>query len=103
MSKSIDDGVTISVGRYRSVADYCRAMGLQVGDTIEGTEGGGSWWHTTRLTLKWLGDDCAVWMVTSRSSSEPEWSEPHEASKWSLGCREWRKLSPEQLEKEPRP
>jgi hypothetical protein len=28
-------------------ADDCRAMGLEVGDTIEGTESGEGWWNMT--------------------------------------------------------
>lgn len=45
----------VSVRTVRgSVADQYRTLGLQVGDTIEGTEGGHGWWNTTRLTLLWL-------------------------------------------------
>ncbi len=75
-----------------SVADQCRALGLKVGDTIEGTEGGEGCWNTTRLTLLWLGETEAAWSVTSRSSSSPLWSKPHESADWSLSCRDWRKV-----------
>lgn len=75
-----------------SVADQCRAMGLQVGDTIEGTEGDEQWWDTTRLTLLWLGKTVAVWSVTSRINSRPEWSEPREEANWTLRHRDWRKV-----------
>ena len=75
------------------VAEECRALGLAVGDTIQGTESGGDWWNTTRLTLLWLGDEEAAWSETSRSSSRPEWSEPSEAVNWTLSCRDWRKVS----------
>jgi hypothetical protein len=78
-----------------SVADQCRALGLKVGDTIEGTEGGAGWWNTTRLTLLWLGETLAAWSVTDRSSSRPNWSEPCEAANWSLSCRDWRKVGAE--------
>jgi len=75
-----------------SVADQCRCLGLTVGDTVEGTEGGDGWWNTTRLTLLWLGTTEAAWSVTYRSSTEPVWSEPKEAANWTLSCRDWRKV-----------
>ena len=85
--------MTISVGMtIGSVADQCRALGLKVGDTIEGTEGGTGWWNTTRLTLLWMGDTEAVWRVIDRSNRSPEWSEPREAANWTLSCRDWRKV-----------
>ena len=76
-------------------AVQCRAMGLNVGDTIEGTESGPGWWSTTRLTLLWVGDEIAVWRETSRCSLRPywpEWSEPREVSNWTLRWRDWRKV-----------
>jgi hypothetical protein len=76
----------------RTVADQCRALGLEVGDTIEGTERCGGWWNTTRLTLLWLGETEAAWRVTDRSSSRPNWSEPREAANWTLRCRDWRRV-----------
>lgn len=75
-----------------SVADQCRALGLNVGDTIEGTEGGDGWWNTTRLTLLWVGETAAMWRATDCSSSRPQWSEPREAASWTLSCRDWRKV-----------
>ena len=87
---------TVSVRQLSgSVADQCRALGLNVGDTIEGTESGNGWWSTTRLKLLWLGDTYAAWLVTDRSSSRPQWSEPSEAVHWDLGCRDWRKVNSE--------
>ena len=83
----------VSVRAVRGgVADQCRELGLQVGDTIEGHEGGNGWWNTTRLTLLWLGETEAAWRVTDRSSSRAEWSEPREATNWTLSCRDWRKV-----------
>lgn len=73
-------------------AQQCRELGIVVGDTIEGTEASTGYWHTARLTLIWLGESQAVWRMTSRSSERPEWSEPCEASNWTLSCREWRKI-----------
>jgi hypothetical protein len=74
------------------VAEQCRRLGLQVGDTIEGTESGPGWWNTTRLTLLWLGETEAAWRMTDKSVNRPEWSEPEEAVNWTLDCREWRKV-----------
>lgn len=84
--------VSVIHGHRQTVAEQCRALGLQVGDTIEGTEGGKDWFSTTRLTLLWLGEEEAAWRMTSRSSSRPEWSEPREATNWTLSCRDWRKV-----------
>ena len=43
----------VSVRSVRgSVADQCRALGLKVGDTIEGTEGGQGWWPLNCLELQ---------------------------------------------------
>ena len=80
-----------------SVADQCRALGLSIGDTIEGTEGGKEWWNTTRLTLLWLGETEAVWRVTSRTSNRPQWSVPREAANWTLSCRDWRRVDAQRL------
>lgn len=77
-----------------NVADQCRALGLKVGDTIEGTEGWGRSICTTRLTLLWLGEEEAVWRVTEREKNSSAWSQPHESTGWTLGCREWRKVVP---------
>ena len=76
-----------------SVADQCRALGLKVGDTIEGTEKDeNGWWTTTRLTLLWLGETGAAWRVTERDRCRFDWSEPREAANWTLSCRDWRKV-----------
>ena len=84
---------TFSVRQMRgSTADQCRALGLNVGDTIEGTEGDDSGWSTARLTLLWVGTTEAVWRVTSRSSSRSAWSKPREEVNWTLSCRDWRKV-----------
>jgi hypothetical protein len=94
LASALSEGLgAVSVRMVRgSVADQCRAMGLKLGDTIEGTEGGDGWWNTTRLTLLWLGKTEAAWRVTRCSNSRPEWSEPHEAVNWTLNCRDWRKV-----------
>lgn len=81
-----------SCKHFDDIADQCREMGLQIGDTIEGTESGAGWWNTTRLKLLWVGKTKAVWSATWKSSRSPEWSEPEEQSNWTLECREWRKV-----------
>ena len=81
--------------QFGTVADQCRAMGLEVGDTIEGTESNEGWWNTTRLTLLWLGETHAAWRVTDRSSNRPQWSDPRETTDWTLSYREWSKISSE--------
>lgn len=76
------------------IADQCRAMGLVVGDTIEGREDGrGGYWNETRLTLLWLGETEAVFSEQFRDSFTQEWSDPCESVDWTLDCREWHKLN----------
>lgn len=75
------------------VADQCRVLGVQIGDTIEGREESGDYWNEVRLTLLWLGDTVAVWRATDRGSERAEWSEPEETADWTLECREWRKVA----------
>ena len=80
------------------VIDQINALGVKVGDTIEGTQSGritGSttnWWTTTRLTLIWQGSEVAVWRETTNSWRMPagEWTPPRESASWSLDCRDWR-------------
>lgn len=75
-------------------AEQCRALGLTVGDTIEGREEAPrGYWHEARLTLLWMGQEVAVWSVTERSSERPTWSEPEECADWTLECRKWRKVA----------
>lgn len=81
-----------------NTADKCRAMGLQVGDTIEGKQGVSYWteWDITRLTLLWLGDEVVVWSQTHTNHMTNEWTPPKEEACWSLDYRDWRPL-PEAL------
>lgn len=82
----------LRVKEFGGVADQCRDLGVAVGETIVGREGGGGdWWHEARLTLLWLGQEEAVWSVQSRTNVNPDWSEPREEVNWTLECREWRK------------
>lgn len=75
------------------VADQCREMGIAVGDTIEGREYNGRHWHDARLTLLWLGESEAAWLVSERDDLAPEWDEPGESVDWELSGRPWRKVS----------
>ena len=80
---------------FASAADQARELGLTVGNTIQGREGGGDGWHEARITLLWLGTTHTVWIVSGRSSRPREggaWSSPHEATDWDLGCREWERI-----------
>lgn len=79
-----------------SPAQQCRKLGIKVGDTIEGTEAGVGWWNTTRLTLLWIGETECVWRMVSKTDKRPQWSEPCEAVKWTLSCREWHKVDERQ-------
>lgn len=88
-----DDAWSLHCGGYNT-ADQCRLLGIEVGDTIEGMEKSGHYWHEARLTLLWLGEEVAVFRVTDRSNSQTEWSEPEESADWTLECRVWRKLPP---------
>lgn len=77
-----------------SPAEQARAMGLKVGDTIEGTDVCmDGWWITSRLTLLWLGEELAVWRETYRSADNPEWSDPEESASCDLDYKEWKKIS----------
>jgi hypothetical protein len=77
-------------------AGKCRQMGLQIGDTIEGSEGDdkGTWWNVTRLTLLWMGEHVAVWSETHTDHTKTEWTAPKEETNWSLDYRDWRKVTP---------
>jgi hypothetical protein len=90
--REIQPTVMLAHGLHSNVADQCRALGLNVGDTIEGTERGSNWWSTVRLTLLWLGQTEAAWSMRDRSSSRPEWSEPRESTCWTLAFRDWRRV-----------
>jgi hypothetical protein len=77
----------------KNTADQCRALGLSVGDTIEGREDchDGSW-EETRLTLLWLGEEVAVWRAIDRNCRRKTWSAPEESADWTLEWRDWRKV-----------
>jgi hypothetical protein len=70
-----------------TLADQCRSIGLQIGDTIEGAEEPG---ETARLTLLWVGEEVAVFRVTELRSGATDWDMPIESADWDLTCRDWR-------------
>lgn len=71
-----------------TTADQCRSIGLQVGETIEGTEEG----ETARLTLQWIGEEVAVFRVTELHFGESAWTRPKQSADWDLSCRDWVKV-----------
>lgn len=85
---------TANVLPHMTAAEQCRALGLNVGDTIEGTEHAAGWWSTARLTLIWCGEAVAVWSVRTMNNAQPEWSQPREMTNWNLAYRDWRKVEP---------
>lgn len=83
-------GVRATPGRCR--ADQCRELGLEVGDTIEGrSEFNTGYWTEARLTLLWIGNQMACFLVSERNIAKTDWSEPHESCAWTLEWREWRR------------
>lgn len=81
------------IEEYPNTAAECRALGLVVGDTIEGTEGDTTWWNKARLTLLWLGEEVAVFRVTTKTQRSTTWSSPRESANWSLRHRYWNKIN----------
>lgn len=75
-------------------ADQARELGLQVGDTIQGRETAGIFWHENRITLLWIGIAHTVWIVSGRSSKSRNgvWSAPQETTDWDLACRDWQRI-----------
>lgn len=68
-------------------ARKARAMGLRVGDTIEGVQHN----HTARLTLLWLGENVAVWREMELVN-DGRWFDHGETADWELTCRTWTKV-----------
>ena len=76
-------------------ADQARELGLKVGDTIQGREEVGNYWHVARITLIWIGATTTVWIVSSRSSGAKEaaaWSRPREVTNWNPCYRNWERI-----------
>jgi hypothetical protein len=82
----------------RHVADQAREMGLKVGDVIVGREGGGDpvngWWKEQRLTLKYIGEQCCVWKVEWSNKAITEFRDDGESANWTLSCRDWYLVRP---------
>lgn len=79
--------LTTMIDKYP--ADQCREMGLKVGDTIEGCEGGKNWSVRVRLTLLWVGEQQCAWKETRINNNKKTWSDPIEKCNWNLGYRKW--------------
>lgn len=76
-----------------SPAQQARAMGLKVGDTIEGVPVDWDSPCTVRLTLKYLGKYVAVWDERILEAGHKKWPEPDETADWELRHMEWKKIS----------
>ena len=83
--------------KSRETADQCREMGLKVGDTIIGREGRGDWFNETKLTLLFMGQQTAAWKVARRSDSLPKWRDDGESANFTLSCRKWYLVKPEDV------
>lgn len=92
--------IRIKRSHARHVADQAREMGLKVGDVIVGREGGGDpvigWWQEQRLTLRYLGEQCCVWKKEWRNKAISEFRDDGECANWTLSCRDWYLVNPEQ-------
>lgn len=85
-----------------NVVQQCKKLGITIGDTIQGREEYGDGWNEARLTLLWLGAETAVWSVATRNDRQPRWQQQGEESNWTLDCRDWRKVQPNnQVERQP--
>jgi hypothetical protein len=72
-----------------NTAQQARALGLKVGDTIEGEEFG----RVARLKLLYLGSECCVWDVWEKDETDTDFAYQGEESQWTLSCRDWRKTN----------
>jgi hypothetical protein len=70
-------------------ADTARAMGLNLGDTIRGTQVWDGGWHEAELTLIWIGEHVCVWLERCRSYKRPDWSAARETATWNVRQRQW--------------
>lgn len=78
-----------------NTAAACREMGLQIGDTIIGREGGPNRWSESALTLLWLGEETAVFREAIRTDRYPEWRLLSlERADWNLCWHDWRRAKP---------
>ena len=78
-----------------NAAAACQEMGLSIGDTIIGREGGPDWWSESALTLLWLGEETAVFREAIRTDRDPEWRLfESETASWHLNYRDWRRAKP---------
>lgn len=86
--------VLLGRGTGRTHADEIKSLGLKVGDTIRGKEGGDtpgrSWWHEVRLRVLWVGEKEVVYRKQWRSNHHPAgWHDDSETANFTLSCREY--------------
>jgi len=86
--------VLLGRGAGKTHADEIKSLGLKVGDTIRGKEGGAapgrSWWHEVRLTVLWIGEKEVVYRKQWRANHRPDkWHDEGEAANFTLSCREY--------------
>lgn len=78
-----------------SCAKQCRQMGIAVGDTIVGRETHSpGHWHEAKLTAIFIGKEECVFKTMRRSNASPRWRSDGESGNWTLECRDWYKLRP---------
>lgn len=87
----------LTMSHSMNTADQVREAGLSVGDTIQGRERSGDHWNDAQLRLLFLGRSVCVWMCRYRDSKCTDWSMWREQSNWTLSCRDWYKLEPEEI------
>ena len=86
--------VLLGFGTGRTHADEIKSLGLKVGDTIRGKEGGNitdhTCWEEVRLTVLWIGEKQVVYRKQWRMNHHPdEWHDEGEVANFTLSCREY--------------
>lgn len=86
--------ILLGRGKGRNHAEEIKSLGLKVGDTIRGREGGDtpgrSRWNDVRLTVLWVGENQAVYRKQWRSNRYPEgWKDDGETACFSLSFRDY--------------
>ena len=82
--------ILLGRGSGKTHADEIKSLGLKVGDTIMGKEGGNGWWHEVRLTVLWIGAKEVVYQKQWRANHHPDaWHDDSETANFTLSCREY--------------
>ena len=89
------------MSKLTGVAEQINKLGIVVGDTVIGQHKSICHSHEAMLTLLWVGNEKAVWLVSERGTNLEEWSKPEESTAWSLdNCRTWAKVPKKPAPKE---